>query len=197
MKHTKILLVEESVPTRRLLRSMLRDLGYNRVEEAGDVTTADKLLKGHTFDVILLDWRKPRLEGIGLLRRLRANESPVAAMTPVLVMSSAIDLAMLQMAASLGAHSVLTKPFSLAVLRSHLEALANKNSVPVQRATKTRGSAAAPATETASVATLAAPLAPQEPELIPDAIPDALAAPLPAPVPEPEPEPDDADIFYL
>jgi two-component system chemotaxis response regulator CheY len=197
VKHTKILLVEESAPTRRLLRGMLRDLGYTRVEEAGDVTTADKLLKGHTFDVILLDWRKPRLEGIGLLRRLRGNESPVAAMTPVIVMSSAIDLALLQMAASLGARSVLTKPFSLGVLRSHLEALAGASSVQVQRAPKTRA-APAPTSEPTAAPLVTPPAAPEsEPEPEPEAGPEPSPEALQEALPEPVAEPDEADIFYL
>ncbi|MAA98871.1 MAG: hypothetical protein CMN87_16380 [Stappia sp.] len=182
VRHEKILLVEESGPTRRLVRGMLRDLDYVHVEEAHDTDTAEKLLKGHAFDLVLLDWRPPRMDGIGLLGRMRASESPIVAMTPVIVVSAGIDLSTLQKAAELGAHSVLTKPFSLRVLKSHLEAIGADRRLPSTRQTQE------PAAPAAAVA-----FAPRK-----------KPAPAPAPETPPVPDmpattnaPDESDIFYV
>lgn len=130
MRHERILLVEESGPTRRLVRAMLCDLDYVLVEEAPDVETAERLLKSHAFDAILLNWRRASPGSVGFLARLRANESPVVAMTPVIVVTADLDLATLQKAAELGACSVLTKPFSPRQLKSHLETARSGNLQP-------------------------------------------------------------------
>lgn len=189
MKHVKILLLEETAPTRRLLRGMLRDLGYGHVEEARDVAVAEKLLKGHTFDVILVDWRKPGLAGIGFVDRLRLDTSPAVAMTPVIVLSGAVDLPMLQKAAELGVRSVLAKPFSLRVLAAHLDAATARETVTPLR----RRPTGAPA-----------PIQAQEPVQAP--MPMPLPAPLPVQMPTAMPlsalaaqgqVPDDPDVFYV
>ena len=192
VRHEKILLVEESGPTRRLVRGMLRDLGYVHVEEAHDPDTAEKRLKGHAFDIILLDWRRPRMDGVGFLTRLRANESPVIAMTPVIVVSADIDLTTLQKAAELGAHSVLTKPFSLRVLKSHLEAVGADGRLPSTRQTP------APATPVAPVAPVAfAPRKKPAPEPMPEPVPVPDLLPQDEVMPAIADSPDESDIFYV
>lgn len=132
MKNEKILLVEDSAFTRRLLRGMLKELGFQAVTEAPDGLEAEKLLKLHRFDVMLIDWRMPRQDGAEFLARLRAHDNPVTAATPAIIISAHVDLGLLQKAATLGAQSVVVKPFSLQVLKSHIDAALDR---PIDRAT--------------------------------------------------------------
>lgn len=131
MKNEKILLIEDSAFARRLLRGMLKELGYQAVTEAGNGIEAEKLLKLHRFDVMLVDWRMPLQDGAEFLTRLRAHDNPVCAATPAIIISAHVDLTVLQKAATLGAQSVIVKPFSMQVLRSHIDAALSK---PLDRA---------------------------------------------------------------
>ncbi len=144
VKNEKILLIEDSAFTRRLLRGMLKDLGFQAVTEAPDGLEAEKLLKLHRFDAMLIDWRMPRQDGAEFLAKLRAHDNPVTAATPAIVISAHVDLALLQQAATLGAQSVVVKPFSLQVLKSHLDAALAR---PIDRALPDPKPAATPVEE--------------------------------------------------
>lgn len=131
MKNEKILLIEDSAFTRRLLRGMLKELGFQAVTEAANGIEAEKLLKLHRFDVMLIDWRMPLQDGAEFLTRLRTHDNPVCAATPAIIISAHVDLALLQRAATLGAQSVIVKPFSMQVLKSHIDAALSR---PLDRA---------------------------------------------------------------
>lgn len=167
MKNEKILLIEDSAFTRRLLRSMLKELGFQAVTEAPDGLEAEKLLKLHRFDIMLVDWRMPRQDGAEFLARLRAHDNPVTAATPAIVISAHVDLALLQKAATLGAQSVVVKPFSQQVLKSHLDAALAR---PIDRAVPEAKSRTTPADEPESAA---------------------------VPSPDTDPEGEDYEIVYL
>ncbi len=122
VRSQKVLLVDDSAFTRRLIRGMLKDLGFASISEAPNGAVAEKLLKTHRFDAILVDWRMPVVDGATFLANLRANSNAQTAMTPVIVISAHVDLPLLQKAADLGARSVIVKPFSIAVLKSHIDA---------------------------------------------------------------------------
>jgi len=119
---TSILLIDDSAFTRRLVRGMLRSIGYTRIVEAQSGRAAMRYLKTHPVDVILLDWRMPQGGGAEVLARLRASDTPRTAVTPVIIISAHVDIALLQQAAELDASSVIVKPFSVSVLKSHVDA---------------------------------------------------------------------------
>lgn len=119
---TSILLIDDSAFTRRLVRGMLRSIGYTRITEAPSGRAALRSLKTHPVDVILLDWRMPQGGGAEVLARVRASDTPRTAVTPVIIMSAHVDIALLQQAAELDASSVIVKPFSVSVLKSHVDA---------------------------------------------------------------------------
>jgi two-component system chemotaxis response regulator CheY len=114
------MLVERSSFTRRLIKSLLKELGIDNIIEAANATVAEQMLKTHKVDVILLDWSHPGIENARMLARLRRADNPKTAMIPVIITSSRVDLELLERAAHLSASSVLVKPFSQTVLQSHL-----------------------------------------------------------------------------
>ena len=123
VRSQKVLLIDDSAFTRRLIRGMLKDLGFASISEAPNGAVAEKLLRTHRFDVILVDWRMPTQDGATFLTNLRASSNAQTAMTPVIVISAHVDLSLLEKAAELGARSVVVKPFSVSVLKSHVDAV--------------------------------------------------------------------------
>lgn len=125
-KPTRIMIVDDSNFARRLIRGMLRSAGYEWVSEARDGLAAEWALSTHTPDIILLDWRMPRMGGAGFLTRLKQSPLRQIARIPVIVASGNVDHDMLYQAKALGAEAVIVKPFSVKVLDSHIQSVVSK-----------------------------------------------------------------------
>lgn len=70
----RILLVDDSSTMRRLIRKILRQLGFVNIVEADDGTTAWEVLQKEEIEFIVSDWNMPKMKGIDLLRQVRASE---------------------------------------------------------------------------------------------------------------------------
>jgi two-component system chemotaxis response regulator CheY len=73
-KNMKILIVDDFSTMRRIIKNLLRDLGFNNTAEADDGTTALPMLQGGSFDLLVTDWNMPGMQGIDLLKHVRADE---------------------------------------------------------------------------------------------------------------------------
>ena len=69
----KILVVDDFFTMRRIIRGILKELGYTNVFEADDGTTALETLKVEKIDFIISDWNMPKMQGIELLKAVRAS----------------------------------------------------------------------------------------------------------------------------
>ena len=70
----KILIVDDFSTMRRIIKNLLRDLGFTNTAEADDGTTALPMLHSGNFDFLVTDWNMPGMTGIDLLRAVRADE---------------------------------------------------------------------------------------------------------------------------
>lgn len=70
----RILVVDDSSAIRRIIISALKELGFRNVLEAGDGAQALEVLQGHTIQLILSDYKMPRMSGMELLEKVRASE---------------------------------------------------------------------------------------------------------------------------
>lgn len=70
----KILIVDDFSTMRRIIKNLLRDLGFTNVKEADDGNTALPMLTSEHFDFLVTDWNMPGMTGIDLLRAVRADE---------------------------------------------------------------------------------------------------------------------------
>lgn len=117
-----VLVVDDSCSSRLLLTSILRSAGY-QVIEAADGKEALSRLEEHPADLIITDLEMPRLDGITMLRQLRAS-GPNSA-TPVVMLTGAPDQSLRDLGAEAGAQAWLVKPYKpvevLAVARHLLE----------------------------------------------------------------------------
>ena len=70
----RVLVVDDFSTMRRIVKNILRQLGFTNMVEADDGTTAWEILNKDKIDFIVSDWNMPQMTGIELLRKVRANE---------------------------------------------------------------------------------------------------------------------------
>ena len=73
-KNMKILIVDDFSTMRRIIKNLLRDLGFTNTAEADDGVTALPMLQSGSFDFLVTDWNMPGMTGIDLLRAVRADD---------------------------------------------------------------------------------------------------------------------------
>lgn len=119
----KVLVVDDDVVSRMMLMHLVDACAPCEILEAEDGEDAWRLLAdGLRPDIVFSDLRMPRLDGLALLARLRAD--PALAATPFVLVSAASDAETLEQAGRLGANGCLAKPFTHAQVRARLAALA-------------------------------------------------------------------------
>ena len=70
----RVLIVDDFSTMRRIIKNILRQLGFNNIQEADDGTSAWEILTKDQIDFIISDWNMPQMTGIELLRKVRASE---------------------------------------------------------------------------------------------------------------------------
>jgi two-component system chemotaxis response regulator CheY len=73
-KNMKVLVVDDFSTMRRIVKNILRQLGFSNIIEADDGTTAMEVLQREKVDLIISDWNMPEMTGIELLRQVRSSE---------------------------------------------------------------------------------------------------------------------------
>lgn len=115
----KILIVDDFSTMRRIIKNLLRDLGYSNTAEADDGTTALPMLKGGGFDFLVTDWNMPGMQGIDLLRKVREDEK--LANLPVLMVTAEQKREQIVIAAQAGVNGYIVKPFTAQTLKEKLD----------------------------------------------------------------------------
>jgi len=112
-----LLIVDDSIPVRKILMNALAyiKLPIANILEAADGAEALKLMEAHPVGLVLTDINMPNMNGIDLLRAVRA--SPQWHDIPVVMISAEGGESAVQDAIELGANSFILKPFNIAVLR--------------------------------------------------------------------------------
>ena len=73
-KNMKVLVVDDFSTMRRIIKNLLKDLGFTNIQEADDGNTALPMLMQGEFDFVVTDWNMPGMQGIDLLRNIRATD---------------------------------------------------------------------------------------------------------------------------
>ncbi|MCF6325186.1 MAG: chemotaxis response regulator CheY [Gammaproteobacteria bacterium] len=118
-KDMKILIVDDFSTMRRIIKNLLRDLGFNNTSEADDGNTALPMLQSGNFDFLVTDWNMPGMEGIDLLKAVRADEK--LANLPVLLVTAEAKKEQIVEAAQAGVNGYVVKPFNAATLKEKIE----------------------------------------------------------------------------
>lgn len=115
----KILVVDDFSTMRRIIKNLLRDLGLQNVSEADDGTTALPMLQNGEYDFVVTDWNMPGMQGIDLLRAIRADDR--LKHIPVLMVTAEAKRDQIIEAAQAGVNGYIVKPFTAATLKEKLE----------------------------------------------------------------------------
>ena len=118
-KNMKILIVDDFSTMRRIIKNLLRDLGFNNTQEADDGTTALPKLQTGDFDFLVTDWNMPGMQGIDLLKAVRADEK--LSKLPVLMVTAEAKKEQIVEAAQAGVNGYIVKPFTAATLKEKID----------------------------------------------------------------------------
>ncbi|MFU0893292.1 chemotaxis response regulator CheY [Kluyvera sichuanensis] len=122
-KELKFLVVDDFSTMRRIVRNLLKELGFNNVEAEDGVDAMNKLQTGG-FGFVISDWNMPNMDGLELLKTIRANGA-MAAM-PVLMVTAEAKKENIIAAAQAGASGYVVKPFTAATLEEKLNKIFEK-----------------------------------------------------------------------
>ncbi len=120
---TKFLVVDDYLSMRRMVKSVLKDLGYSNVVEADDGSTALPLLRDGAFDFLITDWNMPGMPGLELLKAVRADAQ--LAKLPVLMVTAEAKREQIVEAVQAGVNGYVIKPFTAEVLKEKLDKILN------------------------------------------------------------------------
>src|SRR5690554_425195 len=123
-KNLKILVVDDFPTMRRIIRNLLKDLGYENVDEAEDGVMGLEKLRNGSFDFVVSDWNMPNLDGLEMLKQIRAD-AKLASM-PVLMVTAEAKKENIIAAAQAGASGYVVKPFTAATLEEKLNKVFEK-----------------------------------------------------------------------
>ncbi|MCC6659021.1 MAG: chemotaxis response regulator CheY [Rhodocyclaceae bacterium] len=120
----RFLVVDDFSTMRRIVRNLLKELGFLNVDEAEDGAVALAKLTGEHFDFIVTDWNMPNMDGLTLLQQVRAN--PALKHLPVLMITAEAKKENIVAAAQAGASGYIVKPFTVATLSEKLNKIFEK-----------------------------------------------------------------------
>jgi two-component system chemotaxis response regulator CheY len=123
-KNLKFLVVDDFSTMRRIVRNLLKELGYNNVDEAEDGAQGLQKLKNGQFDFVVSDWNMPNMDGLQMLQAIRAD--PTLAKLPVLMVTAEAKKENIIAAAQAGANGYVVKPFTSATLDEKLTKIFEK-----------------------------------------------------------------------
>ncbi|MDF1623612.1 MAG: chemotaxis response regulator CheY [Pseudohongiella nitratireducens] len=118
-KNMKILIVDDFSTMRRIIKNLLRDLGFTNTAEADDGTSAMPMLENGQFDFVITDWNMPGMTGIELLKAIRANDRLKS--LPILMVTAEAKRDQIIAAAQAGVNGYVVKPFTAAALQEKIE----------------------------------------------------------------------------
>ena len=115
---TRFLVVDDFSTMRRIVRNLLKELGFTNVDEAEDGAIALQKLQGGGFEFVVTDWNMPNMDGLTLLQTIRATQT--LKHWPVLMITAEAKKENIIAAAQAGASGYIVKPFTAGTLSEKL-----------------------------------------------------------------------------
>ena len=123
-RKTRFLVVDDFSTMRRIVRNLLKEVGYTNVDEAEDGAVALQKLNSGPFDFVVTDWNMPNMDGLTLLQTIR--QTPHLKHLPVLMVTAEAKKENIIAAAQAGASGYIVKPFTAAPMAEELEKILQK-----------------------------------------------------------------------
>ncbi|MDP3539371.1 MAG: chemotaxis response regulator CheY [Azonexus sp.] len=120
----RFLVVDDFSTMRRIVRNLLKELGFTNVDEAEDGAIALQKLQAGNFEFVVTDWNMPNMDGLTLLQSIRA--APNLKHLPVLMITAEAKKENIIAAAQAGASGYIVKPFTAGTLSEKLNKIFEK-----------------------------------------------------------------------
>ena len=123
-KNMSFLVVDDFPTMRRIVRSLLKELGFTNVDEAEDGQDALNKLRAGNFEFVVSDWNMLNLDGLEMLKEIRQDDALKD--LPVLMVTAEAKKENIIAAAQAGANGYVVKPFTAATLEEKLNKIFDK-----------------------------------------------------------------------
>ena len=117
--HIKVLIVDKITDMRKILKGLMKNLGFLNISEAEDGSSALQLLKEDSYGLVISEWNMPSMSGLELLKAIRSDEN-LKEIFFVLVTAEATKENIIEAIQS-GANNYIVKPFTTDILQKKLE----------------------------------------------------------------------------
>lgn len=121
----KVLVVDDFPTMRRIIKNLLKQIGFENIDEAEDGVQALGKLRGGSYGLVVSDWNMPNMEGIDLLRNVRQEPLPLKDV-PFLMVTAEAEKEKVIEAIKAGVDNYIVKPFTADTLKEKLEKIADK-----------------------------------------------------------------------
>jgi len=123
-KSMKILIVDDFATMRKVVRNLLKQVGYENIVEAEDGALALRALKSQKIDFVISDWNMPNMNGLELLKAVRADGD--LGKTPFLMVTAEALQENVIAAVKAGVSNYIVKPFTAEVLNDKIKKIVEK-----------------------------------------------------------------------
>ncbi|HHD7736645.1 TPA: chemotaxis response regulator CheY [Providencia rettgeri] len=123
-KDLSFFVVDDFSTMRRIVRNLLKELGFNKIEEAEDGVDALEKIRAGSIDFVVADWNMPNMDGLELLKTIRGDDA--LKHIPVLMVTAEAKKENIIAAAQAGASGYVVKPFTAAILEEKLNKVFEK-----------------------------------------------------------------------
>ena len=122
----KVLVVDDFATMRRIVKNILKQIGFTNIVEADDGSIALGVLKKEKIDLVISDWNMPKMTGLDLLKSVRADESTKH--IPFVMVTAEAQKDNVLQAVQAGVNNYVVKPFTADTVREKLEQVFDKRS---------------------------------------------------------------------
>jgi len=123
-QNMKILVVDDFSTMRRIVKNLLRQIGYSNIEEAEDGAQAYLKLKNGGYSFVVSDWNMPNMDGLDLLKKIRSD--PELKDLPILMVTAEAEKEKVITAIQAGVNNYIVKPFTGEVLKDKMDKIIEK-----------------------------------------------------------------------
>jgi two-component system, chemotaxis family, chemotaxis protein CheY len=116
-----VLVVDDYSTMVRIIRNLLRQLGFSDVDDASDGASALEKMQIKRYGLVISDWNMEPMTGYDLLRRVRAN--PALEATPFIMVTAESKTENVIAAKKAGVNNYIVKPFNAQTLKTKIEAV--------------------------------------------------------------------------
>jgi len=118
---TPVLVVDDYKTMIRIIRNLLKQLGFTEVDDAADGTEALTKMRGRPYGLVISDWNMEPMTGYELLKEVRGDEKLAA--TPFIMITAESKTENVIAAKKAGVNNYIVKPFNAATLKTKIEAV--------------------------------------------------------------------------